>query len=227
MDDARRAQLDDRTRYDAGEVEGRIFAAWQDAAAFASDPGAPGEPFAIVLPPPNVTGSLHMGHALNGAVQDLLIRLRRKQGRNVLWQCGTDHAGIATQMVVEKQLARQGLTRHDLGREAFVERVWEWRRETGSTIIEQYKRLGASMDYRRERFTMDEAYARAVQDVFVRLHERGLIYRDAYLVNWSVPLQTAISDLEVEHRDVDDVLYEVAYPVAGGGEIVVATVRPE
>ncbi len=189
MDDARRALLDERTRYDAGEVEGRIFAAWQAADAFASDPAAVGDPFCITLPPPNVTGSLHMGHALNGSVQDLLIRLRRKQGRNVLWQCGTDHAGIATQMVVEKQLARDGKTRHDLGREAFAERVWAWREETGSTIIEQYKRLGSSMDYSRERFTMDEAYARAVLEVFARLHGRGLIYRDSYLVNWSVPLQ--------------------------------------
>ncbi|MFM9125020.1 MAG: valine--tRNA ligase [Actinomycetota bacterium] len=221
-----RAELEGRTRYEAAEVEGRIFAGWQADGLFDARPDAPGDPFCIQLPPPNVTGSLHMGHALNGAVQDLLIRWRRMEGRNVLWQPGTDHAGIATQMVVERELAKEGLTRHDLGREAFVERVWAWKDQTGSTIIEQYKRLGASMDYGRERFTMDEAYARAVQDVFVALHAKGWIYRDEYLVNWSVPLATAISDLEVEHKDVDDVLDEVAYPVEGGGEIVIATVRP-
>ena len=222
----RRAELEERTRYEAAEVESRIFADWQKADLFTADPAAPGDPYCIQLPPPNVTGSLHMGHALNGSVQDLLIRWRRMQGRNVLWQPGTDHAGIATQMVVERQLAADGITRHDLGREAFVERVWEWKESTGSTIIEQYKRLGTSMDYSRERFTMDDRYAPAVQQVFVELHERGYIYRDNYLVNWSVPLATAISDLEVEHKDVDDVLYEVAYAVEGGGEIVIATVRP-
>ena len=221
-----RAQLEDRTRYDAGQVEGRVFAEWWRSGVFTADPAAPGDPYCIQLPPPNVTGSLHMGHALNGAVQDVLIRWQRMQGRNVLWQPGTDHAGIATQMVVERMLGGEGLTRHHLGREAFVERVWQWKEETGSTIIEQYKRLGASMDYSRERFTMDPAYARAVQDVFVALHERGYIYRDEYLINWSVPLATAISDLEVEYRDQDDVLYEVAYPLADGGEIVIATVRP-
>jgi valyl-tRNA synthetase len=167
-----------------------------------------------------------MGHALNGTIQDLLIRLKRMQGRNVLWQCGTDHAGIATQMVVERELAKDNLTRQGLGREKFVKLVWHWRKETGSQIIEQYKRLGSSMDYRRERFTMDDGYARAVLDVFVRLHERGFIYRDNRLVNWSWPLRTAISDLEVEHRDVEDTLYHVRYDVEGGGEITIATVRP-
>ena len=157
-----------------------------------------------------MTGSLHMGHALNGSVQDALIRLKRMQGRNVLWQAGTDHAGHRDADGRRAQLAAKGLTREELGREAFVERVWEWRAATGSMIIEQYKRLGSSMDYRRERFTMDEQYARAVIEVFVRLHERGYIYRDRRLVNWSWPLQTAISDLEVEHRDVDDVLYTSA-----------------
>ncbi len=222
----RHAELEERTRYEAAEVESRVFAAWRDNNVFTANPSAPGEPYCIALPPPNVTGSLHMGHALNGAVQDLLIRWRRMQGRNVLWQPGTDHAGIATQMVVERELAKEGKTRHDLGREAFVEQVWKWKESTGSTIIEQYKRLGASMDYSRERFTMDDQYALAVQDVFVELHRRGYIYRDNYLVNWSVPLATAISDLEVEHKDVDDILYEVAYAVEGGGEIIIATVRP-
>ncbi len=226
MDADRRAALEERTRYEPAESEARVFGRWEAAHAFDAEPDAPGDRYCICLPPPNVTGSLHMGHALNGAVQDTLIRLKRMQGRNVLWQPGTDHAGIATQMVVERELAKEGVSRHDLGREAFVERVWAWRRQTGSTIIEQYKRLGASMDYRRERFTMDADYARAVLEVFVRLHERGLIYRDSRLVNWSWPLRTAISDLEVEHREVDDTLYHVRYDVDGGDEIVIATVRP-
>ncbi len=226
MDAERHARLEERTRYEPGAVEGRIFEQWLAAGAFDAEPDDPGEKYCICLPPPNVTGSLHMGHALNGTVQDLLIRLKRMQGRNVLWQPGTDHAGIATQMVVERELARDGLTREGLGRDQFVERVWEWRKTTGSTIIEQYKRLGSSMDYRRERFTMDPDYARAVLDVFVRLHERGYIYRDQRLVNWSWKLGTAISDLEVEHRDVDDVLYHVRYDVEGGESITIATVRP-
>jgi len=226
MDAQLRQGLEERTRYDAASVEPGIFERWMDAHAFDAEPDDPGEPYCIALPPPNVTGSLHMGHALNGTVQDSLIRLKRMQGRNVLWQPGTDHAGIATQRVVERELAAEGLTREQLGRERFVERVWEWRQATGSVIIEQYKRLGSSMDYRRERFTMDEQYAKAVLEVFVRLHERGFIYRDRRLVNWSWPLQTAISDLEVEHRDVDDVLYHVRYDVEGGGEVVIATVRP-
>jgi len=226
MDPQLRQGLDERTRYDAASVEPGIFERWMDAHAFDADPDEPGEPYCIALPPPNVTGSLHMGHALNGTVQDSLIRLRRMQGYNVLWQPGTDHAGIATQRVVERELAAEGVTREELGRDAFVERVWEWRRATGSVIVEQYKRLGSSMDYRRERFTMDDQYVKAVLEVFIRLHERGYIYRDRRLVNWSWPLQTAISDLEVEHRDVDDVLYHVRYDVEGGGEVVIATVRP-
>src|SRR5919112_1592283 len=186
MDEARRTILESRTRYEPAAVESRIFAAWEAARAFDADPDAPGEPYCIVVPPPNVTGSLHMGHALNGAVQDLLIRLRRMEGRNVLWQPGTDHAGIGTQVVVEKQLAAEGTSRQALGREAFEARVWRWREESGGQIIQQYKRLGASLDYRRERFTMDDAYARAVTEAFVRLYEKGAIYRDNYLVNWDV-----------------------------------------
>ena len=197
-----------------------------DAHAFDAEPDAPGEPYCIALPPPNVTGSLHMGHALNGTVQDSLIRLKRMQGRNVLWQPGTDHAGIATQTRRRARAGRRGPDARGARARGFVERVWAWRQATGSVIIEQYKRLGSSMDYRRERFTMDEQYAQAVLEVFVRLHERGYIYRDRRLVNWSWPLQTAISDLEVEHREVDDVLYHVRYDVEGGGEIVIATVRP-
>ena len=229
MDEQRRAKLEATTRWDPAEVEGRVFAAWQASGAF--DPpaeGAPAENFSIAIPPPNVTGALHMGHALNGTVQDALIRLRRMEGRNSLWILGTDHAGIGTQMVVEKELRAQGSSRHELGREAFVDRVWEWRREYGSQIIEQYKRLGASCDYERERFTLDEAYVRAVYRVFVELYRKGLIYRDNYMVNWDPGTHSAISELEVVNRDVDDVLYEIDYPVEGSDEVLtIATVRPE
>ena len=168
-----------------------------------------------------------MGHALNGAVQDALIRVNRMRGRNTLWVLGTDHAGIATQAVVEKELAKEGSSRHDLGREKFIERVWEWKQEYGSTIIEQYKRLGASCDYERERFTLDEGYVRAVYRVFAALYEKGYIYRDNYMVNWDPGLRSAVSDLEVENREVEDTLYEIAYPLEDGGELIVATVRPE
>ncbi len=229
MDEARRAKLEATTRWDPAEAEGRIFAAWEASGAF--DPpaeGTPEENFSIAIPPPNVTGALHMGHALNGTVQDALTRMRRMQGRNSLWILGTDHAGIGTQMVVEKELRAQGSSRHELGREAFVERVWEWRREYGSQIIEQYKRLGASCDYERERFTLDEGYVRAVYRVFVELHRKGLIYRDNYMVNWDPGTNSAISELEVVNREVDDVLYEVDYAVEGSDEaLTIATVRPE
>ena len=175
-----------------------------------------------------MTGSLHMGHALNGSIQDALIRVNRMRGRNTLWVLGTDHAGIGTQAVVEKQLAEQGVSRHDLGREEFVERVWRWREEYGQRIIEQLQRLGASCDYERERFTLDEGYVRAVYRVFVALHEKGLIYRDAYIVNWDPGLRSAISDLEVESREVIDTLYSIDYPIEGSDEVLtVATVRPE
>ncbi len=180
------------------------------------------------MPPPNVTGALHMGHALNGTYQDLLIRRARMQGRRAKWIFGTDHAGIATQVKVEQALEAEGTTKEELGREAFVERVWEWRAEYGGQIIEQFRSLGASLDYADERFTMDEAYARAVQEVFVRLYEKGLIYRDNYMVNWDPGTRSAISDLEVEQRSVDDTLYEIDYPLASGsGSVTVATVRPE
>ena len=229
MDAARRETLEAQTRWEPAEAEARIFAAWQASGAF--DPpaeGSPEENFSIAIPPPNVTGALHMGHALNGSVQDALIRMRRMQGRNALWILGTDHAGIGTQMVVEKQLRAEGSSRHDLGREAFVERVWEWRREYGSQIIEQYKRLGASCDYERERFTLDDDYVRAVYRVFVALYEKGLIYRDEYMVSWDPGTHSAISDLEVVNREITDTLYEIDYPVEGSDEVLtVATVRPE
>ncbi len=175
-----------------------------------------------------MTGALHMGHALNNTIQDLLIRAHRMAGFETLWICGTDHAGIATQAVVEKALAAEGVTRQELGREEFVRRVWEWKEEYGGQIIGQLKRLGCTLDYRRERFTMDEGYARAVLQVFVDLHEKGYVYRDRYLVNWDPGLGSAISDLEVEDREVTDSLVSIAYPLAdGSGEVVVATVRPE
>ena len=229
MDPSRRELLESRTRWEPGEVEGRIFDSWYASGAFDPAPeGSPDENYSIAIPPPNVTGALHMGHALNGTVQDALIRMRRMQGCNALWILGTDHAGIGTQMVVEKELREQGGSRHELGREAFVERVWEWRREYGSQIVEQYKRLGASCDYERERFTLDEGYVRAVYRVFVSLYEQGLIYRDSYMVSWDPGTNSAISDLEVVNREVEDILYEIDYPIEGSDEsLTVATVRPE
>jgi valyl-tRNA synthetase len=180
-----------------------------------------------MIPPPNVTGSLHVGHALTNVLQDILIRFRRMQGRDVLWQPGTDHAGIATQMVVERLLDAEKVSRKEIGRAAFLDRVWQWKAESGGTIGRQLRRLGASADWDRERFTMDEGMSRAVREAFVRLHEEGLIYRDRRLVNWDTKLQTAISDLEVETREVKGHLWYLRYPVEGGGEIVVATTRPE
>jgi valyl-tRNA synthetase len=221
--------LQERTRYDPAGVESRIFARWREAGIFHPEPrGDAAENYSIAVPPPNVTGSLHMGHALNGSIQDLCIRVARMRGERSKWIFGTDHAGIATQRQVEKALAQEGKTKEELGRERFIERVWEWRRQYGSTIIEQFQRLGASLDYDDERFTMDEEYVRAVTFVFVRLYEKGLIYRDHYLVNWDPGLRTAISDLEVEQRTVEDTLYSIDYPLeSGSGSVTVATVRPE
>lgn len=218
-----------RTRFEPAEAEPRIMARWLDSGLFHSEAeGTAAENYSIAIPPPNVTGALHMGHALNGSIQDVLTRTNRMRGRHTRWILGTDHAGIATQKQVEKRLLEQGTSREQIGREAFIEQVWEWRREFGGQIIEQFKRLGASCDYTRERFTLDEDYARAVQKVFVDLYADGLIYRDHYLVNWDPGSRSAISDLEVEDREVTDTLYEIAYPLKdGGGEVVVATVRPE
>jgi valyl-tRNA synthetase len=190
--------------------------------------GSPEENFSVAIPPPNVTGALHMGHALNGSIQDALVRMNRMRGKRSLWILGTDHAGIATQAVVEKDLRKEGKTRQDLGREAFVERVWEWKAEYGSRIVEQYKRLGASCDYERERFTLDEGYVRAVYRVFKELFDKGYIYRDNYMVNWDPGSHSAISELEVENREVEDVLYSIDYPVENSDQVLtVATVRPE
>ena len=225
----RRRILEERTRYEPGDVEPRVFAEWRRAGIFHPNPeGDASENFSIAVPPPNVTGSLHMGHALNAAIQDLCIRVARMRGKRAKWIFGTDHAGIATQRQVEKQLESEGTSREAIGREAFIERVWEWRGHHGSTILEQFQALGASLDYDDERFTMDDSYIRAVTLVFVRLYEKGLIYRDNYLVNWDPGLRTAISDLEVEQRTVDDTLYSFDYPLeSGSGSVTIATVRPE
>ncbi|OJW26161.1 MAG: valine--tRNA ligase [Rhodospirillales bacterium 69-11] len=211
------------------EIEPRLYEGWESAGSFAADPGANAQPFTIMIPPPNVTGSLHMGHALTFTIQDTLVRWRRMQGRDALWQPGTDHAGIATQMVVERLLAGEGVDRRDLGRDAFIERVWQWKAESGGTITRQLRRLGASLDWPRERFTMDDGLSAAVREVFVTLYREGLIYRDRRLVNWDPKLQTAISDLEVENREVKSHLWHLRYPVEGepGRFIVVATTRPE
>jgi valyl-tRNA synthetase len=218
------------TLYRPKGVEERWQKTWEDEGLYAAGAGARrDDTFVICVPPPNVTGELHMGHALNGTLQDVLIRWHRMQGHDTLWQPGYDHAGISTQNVVEKELAKEGQSRHDLGRDAFVERTWEWLEKTGRTIMGQYRRLGASLDYSRERFTMDEAYVRAVQTFFVHLWNRGWIYRDNRIVNWCPFHETAISDLEVEHVEMDDTLVTVRYPFADGDGkegISLATVRP-
>ena len=218
--------------YQPSQVESRIYEAWEAAAVFRAGrrDRADAQPYCIVIPPPNVTGSLHMGHALNNTLQDVLCRFERMRGRDVLWQPGTDHAGIATQMVVERQLMeRQEPDRRSLGREAFIERVWTWKRESGGAISNQLKRLGASCDWSRERFTMDEGLSRAVLKVFVELYREGLIYKDQRLVNWDPKLLTAISDLEVQQTEVKGHLWHIKYPIEGadGAFVVVATTRPE
>ncbi len=210
------------------ETEPRLYDGWEASGAFAAHPESHGAPFTIMIPPPNVTGSLHMGHALTFTVQDTLIRWRRMQGRDALWQPGTDHAGIATQMVVERLLAAEGIDRRKLGRERFLERVWQWKAESGGTITRQLRRLGASLDWPRERFTMDDGLSAAVREVFVSLFKQGLIYRDRRLVNWDPKFQTAISDLEVESREIKGHLWYVRYPVEDQDWfITVATTRPE
>jgi len=223
------SDLEAITRYDPSEVEPRIVRKWLESGLFHAEPeGDAAENYSIAIPPPNVTGALHMGHALNSSVQDCLVRLHRMRGQRTKWILGTDHAGIATQTQVERALPQEGTSREDLGREAFVQRVWQWREQYGGTIIEQLKRLGASCDYEDERFTLDDAYARAVVGVFVTLYQKGYIYRDRYMVNWDPGSHSAISDLEVEPREVADTLYYIDYPLASGsGSVTVATVRPE
>jgi valyl-tRNA synthetase len=216
--------------FDPAAFEMRIYQGWERSGAFAAGGAAAGAaPFTVMIPPPNVTGSLHIGHALDDTLQDVLVRWRRMQGRDALWQPGTDHAGIATQMVVERLLASEGQDRRAMGRDAFLERVWAWKAESGGTISRQLRRLGASLDWQRERFTMDEGLSAAVRETFVSLHRDGLIYRDKRLVNWDPKLQTAISDLEVESREIRGHLWHLRYPVEGepGRFLVVATTRPE
>ncbi len=225
------AELD--KTYHPEEVETRRYEEWEQSGAFAPaqvpEAGGNGQPYTIVIPPPNVTGSLHMGHALNNTLQDILIRYHRMKGDQALWQPGTDHAGIATQMVVERMLEAEGVKRTDLGRDKFVERVWDWKAESGGTITKQLRRLGASCDWSRERFTMDEGLSKAVVKVFVELHKQGLIYRDKRLVNWDPKLHTAISDLEVEQRETKGKMWYFKYPIEGqdGQFITVGTTRPE
>ncbi|MFL6727462.1 MAG: valine--tRNA ligase, partial [Sphingomicrobium sp.] len=208
-------------------IEDRWYAHWESEGLFRPDRGD-AQPWTIVMPPPNVTGSLHIGHALDITLQDVLTRRERMLGKDALWVVGTDHAGIATQMVVERNLDSQGVKRADIGRDAFLEHVWEWKAQSGGSITRQLRRLGASCDWAHERFTMDERYQRAVTHTFVELHKRGLIYRDKRLVNWDPKFQTAISDLEVETKDVQGKFYTLSYPLAdGSGAIQVATTRPE
>ena len=213
--------------FDPGEIEPRLYAGWEATGAFR--PARPGAaPFTIVIPPPNVTGSLHIGHALDNTLQDILIRYHRLKGRDALWVVGTDHAGIATQMVVERTIASQGLKRADMSRDAFLAHVWEWKAESGGTITRQLRRLGASCDWTHERFTMDPGFSAAVTKVFVDLYHEGLLYRDKRLVNWDPKLGTAISDLEVEYREVDGSMWHFRYPLEdGSGHIAIATTRPE
>ena len=215
--------------YEPHDVEKRWYAEWETKGYFHAAATSDKKPYSIVIPPPNVTGALHMGHALNNTLQDILCRWKRMQGYNVLWMPGTDHAGIATQNVVERQLAAEGKDRHDLGREEFIERVWKWKAESGGQIIGQLKRLGASCDWERERFTMDEGLSKAVRTVFVKLYGDGLIYRDNRLINWCPRCHTALSDIEVEHEDHKGHLWHIRYPVVGepGRFVTVATTRPE
>ncbi len=223
------------TKYDPKEIEDKIYSKWESEGLFTADEASEKEPYCIVIPPPNVTGILHIGHALNNTIQDILARWKRLQGYEVLWLPGTDHAGIATQNVVERDLAKENLRRVDIGREKFLERVWKWKEEHGSTIIHQLKRLGSSCDWSRTRFTMDEGLSRAVKEVFLRLYEDGLIYKGDYIINWCPRCETALSDEEAEHRDTPGMLYYIKYPIKGREKIekenedyiVVATTRPE
>ncbi len=212
-------------RYQPADVEARNYRFWEEGDVFHA--AGEGRPFSVVIPPPNVTGRLHMGHALNNTLQDVVIRYRRMCGDDACWFPGTDHAGIATQNVVEKELVKEGLDRHQLGREAFVERVWAWKEKYGSQIIDQLKALGCSCDWSRLRFTLDEGLSEAVRTVFVSLYREGLIYRGEYLINWCPRCETAISDLEVDHREVDGALYYIRYPLEEGGFVTIATTRPE
>ena len=217
------------TVYDPASVETKWYQKWEENRVFHAEPGEAGDPYSIVIPPPNVTGQLHMGHALDNTLQDILIRWRRMQGYNTLWMPGCDHAGIATQIKVEEVLSKEGTSRYDLGRDKFIERVWEWKHQYGDRITNQLKRLGASCDWERERFTMDEGCSKAVREVFVSLYEKGLIYRGDRITNWCPRCNTALSDIEVEHEDSQGKLYHVRYPLQDSPDeyVTVATTRPE
>jgi valyl-tRNA synthetase len=212
--------------YNPKTIEQHWYQTWEQKGYFT--PQDADTPYCIMIPPPNVTGTLHMGHAFQDTLMDLLTRYHRMKGDQTLWQAGTDHAGIATQMVVERQLAADGQTRHDLGREAFVDKIWEWKQQSGGHITRQLRRMGASLDWQNERFTMDEGLSKAVREVFVRLYDQGLIYRGKRLVNWDPVLHTAVSDLEVISEEENGSLWHLRYPLAdGNGDLIVATTRPE
>ena len=214
--------------YEPRDVEDRLYKFWVDNGYFHAERDPDKKPFTIVMPPPNVTGQLHMGHAMDAAMQDVLIRFKRMQGYSALWIPGVDHAGIATQIRVEEELRKEGKTRYDLGREKFLERVWAWKHQYGDRIVEQQKRLGASCDWDRARFTMDEGCSKAVREVFVNLYEQGLIYKGSRIINWCPHCVTALSDAEVEYVDKPGHLWHVRYPLAdGSGEVIIATTRPE
>ncbi|MCB0273002.1 MAG: class I tRNA ligase family protein, partial [Bdellovibrionales bacterium] len=209
------------------QTEKQLYQQWEEAGYFGVSVDDPRPTFTIVIPPPNVTGALHMGHALDHTLQDILIRFKRMDGFATLWLPGTDHAGIATQNVVERELEKQNIKKEDLGREAFVEKIWDWKKQYGSTIVEQIRRMGSSCDWSRERFTFDEGLSHAVRHAFVKLYHEGLIYRSTYLVNWDPKNQTAISDLEVEYKEIQGKLTHFKYPLEDGSHITVATTRPE
>ncbi len=215
--------------YDPASIEAEAYRVWLEERCFAADPAAPGEPYCIVIPPPNVTGALHLGHAINNTLQDILIRLHRMRGFNTLWVPGLDHAGIATQAVVERQLKeKENKTRHDLGREALVQRIWDWKKQFGDRILEQLKRMGCSCDWDRTRFTLDDQCARAVRETFFKLFKDGLIYRGKRLVNWDVHLQTSVSDDEIYHETVKTSMWHIRYPIVDTDKfMIVATTRPE
>ena len=214
--------------YEPQQVESQIYEMWESNGYFRPGKNRDAKPFTIVMPPPNVTGQLHMGHAMDATLQDTLIRFKRMQGYNALWLPGVDHAGIATQIKVEEELRKEGLTRYDLGREKFLEKVWDWKHKYGNRIVQQQKKLGASCDWERARFTMDEGCSSAVREVFVSLYEKGLIYKGSRIINWCPHCVTALSDAEVEYVDKPGHLWHIRYPlVDGSGDVVVATTRPE
>ena len=214
--------------YNPAEIEPRLYEKWVQKRYFHAEPDRSKKPFTIVMPPPNITGQLHMGHALDNTMQDILIRYKRMQGYNALWQPGTDHASIATEVRVIEALKEQGISKEELGREGFLEKAWEWKKEYGGRIINQLKKMGSSADWERERFTMDEGCSEAVLDVFVRLYEKGWIYKGSRIVNWCPVCQTSISDAEVEHEEQDGFFWHINYPVKDSQEFVeIATTRPE